>query len=327
MQIDGSGGDLEGFGRGILRRSFSIEAPSPSERRISWDQGGSAGTASSARLRSGMLLSAATFRWEQAPPMAVDHAPSSLEFVLSRGPLMHIENSEGERYQMGGGRFQVGQVKRPLRMTCGWGDEARGGQQEHICLGVDRGRLLDLLGAPELPGVLGYIDLDPGAYPRDTLPMSPALFRLLDEITHCDARGLSRQLFLEAKGLELLASLIEQIEEGARAVSSPPLSPDDADRLERARQILLASMTDPPSIPALARRAGLNEAKLKAGFRALFGDSIFGYLRRHRMDEAHRLLRLRRSVSEVARLVGYENPSKFASAFRKQFGVSPSSVR
>jgi AraC-like DNA-binding protein len=31
-------------------------------------------------------------------------------------------------------------------------------------------------------------------------------------------------------------------------------------------------------------------------------------------------------VTEVAQRVGYENPSKFAAAFRRQFGLSPSSL-
>ncbi|WP_437947622.1 helix-turn-helix domain-containing protein [Sorangium sp. So ce296] len=32
------------------------------------------------------------------------------------------------------------------------------------------------------------------------------------------------------------------------------------------------------------------------------------------------------NVTEVAQRVGYENPSKFAAAFRKRFGVPPSTV-
>ena len=80
-------------------------------------------------------------------------------------------------------------------------------------------------------------------------------------------------------------------------------------------------------MPELARSAGLNEVKLKAGFKTLFGSSVYAYLRHHRMEEAQRMLRRRLyTVTEVAQRVGYANPSKFAGAFRKQFGVNPSDV-
>jgi AraC-like DNA-binding protein len=46
------------------------------------------------------------------------------------------------------------------------------------------------------------------------------------------------------------------------------------------------------------------------------------------LDAARRLLREGRyNVTEVALRVGYTNPSKFAAAFKAQFGVSPSQVR
>jgi AraC-like DNA-binding protein len=87
-------------------------------------------------------------------------------------------------------------------------------------------------------------------------------------------------------------------------------------------------MASPPGLPELARSVGLNEFKLKVGFRVLFGASVFGYLRTQRMDRARRLLAHRElSVTEVAAHVGYQNPSKFAAAFRKHFGFPPSALR
>ena len=66
---------------------------------------------------------------------------------------------------------------------------------------------------------------------------------------------------------------------------------------------------------------------LKGGFRTLSGTPVFAYLRQLRMEEARRLLRKRHlDVSEVAQRVGYANPSKFAAAFRREFGMSPSAL-
>ncbi|MBS7810300.1 helix-turn-helix transcriptional regulator [Roseococcus pinisoli] len=78
----------------------------------------------------------------------------------------------------------------------------------------------------------------------------------------------------------------------------------------------------------LARQVGLNEKKLKAGFRTQFGTSVIGFLQDVRLRAAHRLLlEGRSSVTEVAMAVGYANPSHFALMFRRRYGVSPSALR
>jgi AraC-like DNA-binding protein len=72
----------------------------------------------------------------------------------------------------------------------------------------------------------------------------------------------------------------------------------------------------------------MSETKLKQGFVALFGSPVFSYLRRERLAAARRLLLAGGlGVTEVADRVGYQNPSKFAAAFRLEFGVTPSSLR
>ncbi|WP_081426214.1 helix-turn-helix transcriptional regulator [Sorangium cellulosum] len=326
MRMDGSERDLEEFAAGVLRSAAPIEAPTPFERRMRWDLRGNTGSISAFSLRSGISVTVTRCRWERASGMVIDHAPMVLEFVLSRGPHMRVRSSDGDGYLLGGGTFQIGQVKRPLQLVCAWDESALGQDQDNLCLTIDGRRLCELLGAKVLPAPIQRIVADTGGYPRAAQAMSPPLYRLLDEILGCDARGLSRQLHLEAKGLELMAAMVDQLEEGERE-ASPLLSQHDIARLERARHTLLARMVDPPTLPELARHAGLNEVKLKEGFRALFGAPVFTYLRHHRLDEAQRLLRQRAcNVTEVAQRVGYENPSKFAAAFRKRFGVSPSTV-
>ena len=196
---------------------------------------------------------------------------------------------------------------------------------EQLALEVDPGRLRELLGAPALPQALERLLAEQGPHALHEQPVVPGLSRLLDEILHADARGASRQLFIEAKGLELLAVLIDELALASEATA--PLGARDIERLERARLLLLERMASPPGLSELARSVGLNEFKLKMGFRTLFGTSVFGYLRGQRMDCARRLLGQRDlSVTEIAARVGYENPSKFAAAFRKHFGLPPSAV-
>jgi AraC-like DNA-binding protein len=64
-------------------------------------------------------------------------------------------------------------------------------------------------------------------------------------------------------------------------------------------------MEAPLSLPELAGYAGINETKLKRGFRKVYGTSVFGYLRNQRLDKARILLETGdMNVSEVAYSVG-----------------------
>lgn len=85
---------------------------------------------------------------------------------------------------------------------------------------------------------------------------------------------------------------------------------------------------EPCPIIDLARKAGINQMKLKNGFKELFNTTVFGYLSDVRMQEAKRLLLDEKMyVGEVADRVGYKYPHHFTAAFRKRFGVLPREVR
>lgn len=78
----------------------------------------------------------------------------------------------------------------------------------------------------------------------------------------------------------------------------------------------------------LAAQFSISETSLKNYFRGVFGQNISVYLRETRMKKAAELLSTTKlSVAEAAEQVGYVNQSKFASVFKKQFGLSPLEYR
>src|SRR5262249_10895662 len=163
-----------------------------------------------------------------------------------------------------------------------------------------------------LPQAFRQVTESEDPYPLVSHATSPRLLLLLDEIVHADVKGASRLVWHEAKTLEVIAVMTDEIIEAASA-HAPVLSSADIGRLERVRRCLVEHLDEPPTLAELARTAGWNATKLKAGFRTRFGTSVFAYLRRIRMEQARRLLLERHvSVSEVALRVGYQNPSKFA---------------
>lgn len=68
---------------------------------------------------------------------------------------------------------------------------------------------------------------------------------------------------------------------------------------------------------------------MKKCFKDVYGDSIYSYQKRYRMNLAANLLlqNPNREIQEIAAAVGYENPGKFSSAFRSVMGVSPAEYR
>ena len=67
---------------------------------------------------------------------------------------------------------------------------------------------------------------------------------------------------------------------------------------------------------------------IKNSFRAVYGESIYSYIRTLKMQSAaHMLKTTDLSVLEVAGAFGYNNGSKFAKAFRDVYNVSPNEYR
>lgn len=318
--------ELERFSDRVLGGRVVAETPSLFERRIAWELMDRAGSSRTIALRSGMTLSVSRVRWERPWTLAFDPDPSKLKFMVTRGPGPRVTPYGGQTHDLLNGSAHISRIRRPVDIRFEFGDTANGHDHEELCLEVAREQLCQLTGSQALPVLAERVWSSAESYPFEVLAAPPGALRLLDEILHCQGGGAARQLQLEAKGLELLATWIDHLE--AEHDASARLSAHDIERLECARQILLGRMTTPPRLPELARLAGLNEAKLKAGFRAHFGETVYGCLRQRRLEEAHRLLcQGRYNVTEAATRVGYANPSKFAAAFRARFGVSPSQVR
>ena len=100
------------------------------------------------------------------------------------------------------------------------------------------------------------------------------------------------------------------------------------DIAKRVEKIITSDLRQHHPAWELAAQFSVSETSLKNYFRGVFGQNISIYLREVRMKKAAELLTSTRlSVAEIAELVGYMNQSKFASVFKKQFGLSPLEYR
>jgi AraC-like DNA-binding protein len=150
-----------------------------------------------------------------------------------------------------------------------------------------------------------------------------AMRSVVQQIIDCPFWGATKRLYLQAKVFELMALQLHSIVPAPAADSS--LKPSTIARIHQAADLLRSHLEHPPSQTELARQVGVSDRTLRRGFRELFDATVFGYLTVQRMVMAERLLRQGTTTIEaVAGRVGYANPSHFAAAFKRQFGISPS---
>lgn len=183
------------------------------------------------------------------------------------------------------------------------------------------------LSEDELPGSLRSLirRSDEYFYERYGTPLA-SMQMVLQQIWHCPYQGLTKRLYLESKVWELMTLVLDEVDsDAATPPLTPLLKPDDIDCIHHASQILKSRLDHPPSLRELARLIGINDHKLKLGFHQVFGTTVFGYLHELRLERSRQLLETGTfNVTEAARAVGFANRSHFAAAFRRRFGMNPS---
>lgn len=96
---------------------------------------------------------------------------------------------------------------------------------------------------------------------------------------------------------------------------------------QRVREILIQTLDDSWTGPIVARRLNMSEATMRRHLCAE-NSSLSSILIDVRMVHALSLLQATDlPVGNIAREVGYESASRFASRFRKRFGFAPTAVR
>jgi AraC-like DNA-binding protein len=171
------------------------------------------------------------------------------------------------------------------------------------------------------------IDGTPGKVQYSQLPLTAEMFELANKLVDSRHTGTLSLVYTEAITLELLCLAIASFHTVTESPSEE-YSERDLRCLHVARNMLMKQLSPPPTIRQVARAAGMNETSLKRGFKSVFGETIFDFSVRCRMQYALTLLRERRlPVARVAEAVGYGHQTSFATAFRRHFGVRPKDVR
>jgi AraC-like DNA-binding protein len=150
---------------------------------------------------------------------------------------------------------------------------------------------------------------------------------ILHDMKNNKRSGYMKRLYLESKIIELFMLQVEQAE-NVNNGKVHKFKKEDLDKIYDAKLFIEQNMLKEFTLLDLSRMVGLNDFKLKKGFKELFGSTVFSYLSELKMDYAKRLLLdEKKPIYETAMILGYSEPHHFSAAFKRRFGYSPGELK
>ena len=169
-----------------------------------------------------------------------------------------------------------------------------------------------------------YISLKTACY--DIEPLDTEYLDLMEELWRSDSNDPLHNIFLQNRVTLLMERFFTRLNENMRLLDGKPkLNEDEVQRLIKAEELLIKDFTVPaPTIDELSKFINVSSTRLKKNFKEMYGDSIYAYYQKMRMQRAKEILQNgQHNVNATAHLVGYTNTSNFILAFKKQFKQSP----
>lgn len=197
-----------------------------------------------------------------------------------------------------------------------------GSDIQYVVVGITANRLRSVLSIEKPNGTVTTI-MDENASFLFFESLDPEMQLLLKNIVSVDMNNSLNNFYVQIKVQELMYLLFTKLSLRENTTFKS-INSNDAERLLLIRNEILSDLSTPPVISELAAIASMSETKLKLLFKQTFGDTIYNYYQKARMEEAAFLLKqAKHSVSEVGYELGFSNLSHFSRLFEKQYGITP----
>lgn len=158
--------------------------------------------------------------------------------------------------------------------------------------------------------------------------IEPPIQQAIDQVIHSRYTGDLQKIFLLSKSVELLVLCADACTAATNRTEAFIKTRTDKEKIIAVRDLINEQVQSPPNLSQIARIVGLNEYKLKRGFKETFQTTVFGYLAEQRLHLAHRFLRdTGKTAAEISLELGYATPQHFNNAFKKKFGITPAAAR
>lgn len=160
------------------------------------------------------------------------------------------------------------------------------------------------------------------------LPLNAPMQNIICNIVNCRYKDDLKKMFLLSKCIEFLVLQAEACNYSTDDSSGYIKTDYDKDCIMYAREYIMSNLEAPPSLSDLSKIVGINEYKLKRGFKELFGNTVFGYLSDARLEIAKNdLLKSKKTAGSIASELGYSSIQHFSNSFKKKFGFSPNKLK
>ena len=171
-------------------------------------------------------------------------------------------------------------------------------------------------------------DKDYIIWPESEINSEPSFDAAWGSIQQKGNQGAANPLKLKIYTLNLINSLLTQISDQEKYKLNSNV--EDYDRkvaLQAERIIIDSLLINFPSVEGIAKQLHVSSSKLKKDFKLQFGMPMYQYYQCKKMGYAKELLLKNNTlIKDVAYYVGYENISKFSTAFKKHHGCLPSDI-
>ncbi|MEG0250344.1 MAG: AraC family transcriptional regulator [Peptostreptococcus sp.] len=147
---------------------------------------------------------------------------------------------------------------------------------------------------------------------------------VFEEIYNIKKSGKINKNFMMLKILEFLMILIDT-NWNQEVLKFSYIRENDLNKIKKIAEFIADDIETHYTLDELSTIFDISVSSLKIKFKEVYGKSIYSYSKEMRIEKAKELLiKTDYSVTNIASMVGYSNPSKFTEAFKKELGVIPS---
>ena len=175
-------------------------------------------------------------------------------------------------------------------------------------------------------GLQKYLSLKTESFDIEKLDSS--YYQLLDELWQVMSKHPVQNIFLQNRVTLLMERFFTRLYDKMNLLQGKfILKEDEVKKIIEVEDMLTGDFSkQPPSIEEFSKIFSISSTKLKKSFKDIYGDSIYAYYQKLRMQKAKELLVSGNKVKEAAEAIGYTNTSNFVLAFKKQFHILPTEI-